>query len=159
MKRVHYDLGPRISGEHGRQPTHRARLRRVRVEDVGSQATHQPDEPPGGDQVVERRDLALQIVDVDRLEPELVRHVLHRALAAADRARHERGLVPETVELATEVRDVKRRTADVEARYDAHHPHRPLLRHEPMLAAAGSLTESEQGPARLGRPGHGRRGR
>ena len=40
-----------------------------------------------GGEILERRDLPLQRRQVDRLDPELLGDVLHRALAAADRAR------------------------------------------------------------------------
>ena len=102
----------------------RAGLRGVRVEDVRTEPPNQGQELAGGTQIVERRDLPLQRRQVDGRDPELLRDVLHRALAAPDRACDERRLVPDPVELPRQIGDVQRRPADVEAGDDAKDPDR-----------------------------------
>ena len=95
----------------------RARLRGVRVQDRRPVGSHHLGEADGREQVLHRRDLAVQVRDRHDLDAEAVGDVGHRLLAVADRARRRascRSLA--SARPLGQVRDVERRPAHVQPR-------------------------------------------
>jgi hypothetical protein len=119
VERVHDDRWSRSSREHGSRPTDSAGLRRMRVEDVRPHVLDERGQPVGRAQVVERRDLAMEIGQLDDVDASLLRDIRHRALAARERAGDQRRLVAALLEPRREIRHVERRPTLVEPRYDA----------------------------------------
>ncbi len=127
---------PRVACEQRGRATDRARLGRVGVQDVRTDAADLADEPADGGRVGDRRDLAPELGHVDHFDPELVGDERHRVLAACQLARHERRRVPAPVETARQVRDVQRRAAHVEPGDDAEDPN--LVRSRLLSHRAGT---------------------
>ena len=117
------DDRPRSSREERREPSDRAGLRRVRVDDVRADVAQDPREPERRDEVVHRGQLAGEPGQADDLDARAVRDPLHRLLAARHVAGDERRLVAARGEPLGQVRDVERRAADVEAGDHADDPH------------------------------------
>jgi hypothetical protein len=91
----------------------------VGVEDVRTDVADDRGHAPNGTGVVEQRDLALELRDVDDRDPETLGDERHRVLAAGEASGDEGGLVAPGLEPGREVRDVDRRPAHVQARDDA----------------------------------------
>ncbi len=116
VKRVDDDRRPGGACEERRHTPHRARLRRMRVQDLRPLLADQAGKSKHRKRVPDRRDLPRQRVELDDLDAELLRHIRHRALAARERAGDERRLVASLREPRREVGDVERRAAHVQAR-------------------------------------------
>ena len=127
VERVDDDRRPAAACGHGRGARERPGLRGVRVEDVRPLLPHDRCEPPDGLRVVQERDLALDLRDVDDVHAEPLGDVRHRVLAAREAARDEGRVVPARLEPGGEARDVDRRAAHVQPGDDAEDPYR--LRH------------------------------
>jgi hypothetical protein len=69
-------------------------------------------------------------------EPGGLGHVLHRSFKFTDTTGDEGRLVTDAIEFAAEVRDMKRRSPDIESSDDAQDANRlEVAHHAPMLAA------------------------
>ena len=69
MERVHDDRRPRVTRQQRGGATNGAGLRRVRVEDVRPQPADERREAMRRPQVVQRRDLALEVGEPDDFHP------------------------------------------------------------------------------------------
>jgi hypothetical protein len=118
------DRRPCVTREQRRQPADRAGLGRVCVEDLRTLQPDQPREPHDGECVSQRRDLPVQLRDRDHLHPKLLGDERHRLLAAREATGDEGRDVAPLAEARSEIRDVERRPAHVEAGDDAHDPDR-----------------------------------
>ena len=116
VERVDDDRRPGGAGEERGQTPHRARLRRMRVQDLRPLLADQAGEPEHRKRVPDRRDLARERVELDDLDAELLCHVGHRALTARERAGDESRLVASLGKPRREVGDVERGAAHVQAR-------------------------------------------
>src|SRR5262249_45076045 len=96
-----------------------ARLGRVRVDDVGRRGPQRAVEPPEGQEVGERPDLASEAAELFHLDPHLPGQLqevpLRRRLPTHDEAR----LVTLLAQAGGQEQDVDRWTSDVQARKEA----------------------------------------
>src|SRR5579862_3738821 len=92
------------------------------MDDVRPHAANDLDEPLHRDRVVDRRQVAVELGDLDGLDPELLRLERHRVLAAGELSRNQCGVVPALLEPLRQVRDMQRRPAHVQPRDRAQDP-------------------------------------
>ncbi len=119
---VHDDRRACVTGEQGGRAADSARFRGVRVQDVRTQPADERGKPVRGPEIVQRRDLAVEIGQRDDLDALPLCDVCHRALPARERPGDERCLVAALFEAGGQVRDMERRPALVQPGNDPEDP-------------------------------------
>ena len=113
------DRRRRVARDDGGEPADRARLGRVRVQDLRPQLADQRGDVVDGAEVAKRRDLPVQLGDRHDRDAELLGDAGHRLFAERETPRDERRVVAAFLEPRREIRDVQSRAAHVQPRDDA----------------------------------------